>query len=99
MAADHPLRRGNTKRPLYAFVMVLSWSRALHAVFTLDQTSESFLRGHVEAFSFFQGVPRQVAYDNLKSAVLERRGSAIHFLIPSAPTSPSLKRWRRNSHA
>lgn len=70
---------GNTTRPLYAFVMVLSWSRALHAVFTLDQTGESFLRGHVEAFSFFAGVPRQVAYDNLKSAVLERRGAAIRF--------------------
>ena len=59
--------------------MVLSWSRALHALFTLDQTLESFLRGHVEAFSYFQGAPRAVAYDNLRSAVLERRGEAIRF--------------------
>jgi transposase len=43
---------GRAKRPLSCFVMVLSWSRALHAVFTLDQTMESFLRGHVEAFEF-----------------------------------------------
>jgi hypothetical protein len=42
---------GHARRPLSAFVMVLSWSRALHAVFTLDQTLESFLRGHVEASS------------------------------------------------
>lgn len=67
------------KRRLSCFVMVLSWSRAIHAVFTLDQSMESFLRGHVEAFSYFQGCPRTVLYDNLKSAVLERRGEAIRF--------------------
>lgn len=70
---------GKAKRPLSCFVMVLSWSRAIHAVFTLDQTLESFLRGHLEAFGFFAGVPRTVLYDNLKSAVLERRGEAIRF--------------------
>lgn len=70
---------GRGKRPLSCFVMVLSWSRALHAVFTLDQTLESFLRGHQEAFAAFGGVPRVLLYDNLKSAVLERREQAIHF--------------------
>jgi transposase len=70
---------GKTTRALSCFVMVLSWSRAIHAVFMLDQTLESFLRGHVEAFSFFQGVPRVLLYDNLRSAVLDRRGEAIHF--------------------
>jgi transposase len=70
---------GRATRRLSAFVMVLSWSRALHAVFTLDQTLESFLRGHVEAFQAFQGVPRVVVYDNLKSAVLERQGEAVRF--------------------
>jgi transposase len=68
-----------SKRALSCFVMVMSWSRALHAVFTLDQTLESFLRGHVEAFAFFRGVVRNVLYDNLRSAVLERRGDAIRF--------------------
>jgi transposase len=68
---------GHATRRLSAFVLVLSWSRALHAVFTLDQTLESFLRGHVEAFQAFQGVPRVVLYDNLRSAVLERQGDAI----------------------
>jgi len=70
---------GRSKRPLSCFVMVLSWSRAIHAVFTLDQTLESFLRGHVQAFEYFQAVPRAVLYDNLKSVVLERRGEAIRF--------------------
>jgi transposase len=70
---------GRGTRSLSCFVMVLSWSRAVHAVFMLDQTLESFLRGHVEAFEFFGGVPRTLLYDNLKSAVLERRGDAIHY--------------------
>jgi len=70
---------GRSKRRLSCFVIVLSWSRAIHAVFTLDQTLESFVRGHVEAFEYFAGVPRVTLYDNLKSAVLERRGDAIHF--------------------
>jgi len=73
------VRMGRATRRLSAFVLVLSWSRALHAVFTLDQSLESFLRGHVEAFTAFHGVPRVVAYDNLKSAVLERQGEAIRF--------------------
>lgn len=70
---------GNTKRKLSAFVMVLSWSRAMHALFTLDQQQGNFLRGHVEAFQFFGGVPRVLLYDNLKSAVLQRTGNAINF--------------------
>lgn len=73
------IRIGRATRPLSCFVMVLSWSRAIHALFTVDQTLESFMRGHVEAFAYFQGVARSVLYDNLKSAVLERRGDAIRF--------------------
>ncbi|MEN8161154.1 MAG: IS21 family transposase [Myxococcota bacterium] len=70
---------GQARRSLSAFVMVLSWSRALHVLFTLDQTLESFLRGHVEAFAYFQGAARTLLYDNLKSAVLARQGDAIEF--------------------
>ena len=70
---------GKAKRLLSAFVMVLSWSRALHAVFTLDQKTDHFLFGHVAAFEYFGGVPRVLLYDNLKSAVLSRLGKAIHF--------------------
>src|SRR3989304_4579513 len=56
-----------------------AWSRAISALFALDRTLESFLRGHVGAFGFFQGTARYILYDNLKSAVLERRGDAIRF--------------------
>ena len=77
---------GRATRRLSAFVLVLSWSRALHAVFTLDQTLESFLRGHVEAFQALGGVPRVLLLDNLKSAVLERQGDAPP--LPPAPPRP-----------
>jgi len=73
------VRIGRGTRPLSGFVMVLSYSRAIFALFTLDQTLESFLRGHVEAFAALGGSARTLVYDNLKSAVLERQGTAIRF--------------------
>jgi hypothetical protein len=54
------IRVGHAKRSLACFVMVLSWSRAVFARFALDQTLESFLRGHVEAFAAYGGVPRSI---------------------------------------
>jgi transposase len=73
------IRVGRGERLLSCFVIVLSWSRATFARFTLDQTLESFVRCHVEAFERFDGVPRALLYDNLKSAVLERQGDLIRF--------------------
>jgi transposase len=70
---------GRAARTLWAFVMVLSWSRAIFLRFYLSAAMPSFLRGHVDAFRFFDGVPRVLLYDNLKSAVLERIGEAIRF--------------------
>jgi transposase len=67
------LRVGSTTRLLSCFALVLSWSRGGYARFALDQTLESFLRGHVEAFTALDGVPRTLLYDNLKSS----NGSAI----------------------
>ena len=57
------LRIGCGVRNLSCFVMVLSWSRATFARFTLDQTLESFLRCHVAAFNALAGVPRSILYD------------------------------------
>jgi transposase len=73
------MRIGSTTRTLSCFVLVLSWSRACYARFAFDQTLESFLRGHVEAFAALQGVPRTILYDNLKSVVLERIGDHVRF--------------------
>jgi transposase len=70
---------GRAQRPLWAFVMVLSYSRRLFLRFFPGASMPFFVRGHVEAFADFDGVPRVLLYDNLKSAVLERHGDAIRF--------------------
>ena len=61
---------GRARRPLMAFVMVLSYSRHLFVRFYLSATMACFLDAHVQAFSFFNAVPRTLLYDNLRSAVL-----------------------------
>lgn len=73
------LRVGKSERKLSCFVMTLSYSRATFAIFTFDQTLESFLRCHILAFAYLGGVARTSLYDNLKSAVIDRQGAAIAF--------------------
>jgi transposase len=70
---------GRAARPLMAFVMVLSYSRQIFLRFCLNASLENFLRGHIAAFATWNGLPRVLLYDNLKSAVLERQGEAIRF--------------------
>lgn len=70
---------GRAQRRLLAFVMTLSYSRRVFLRFFYDARMASFLRGHVDAFEHFGGVPRELLYDNLKSAVTERLGDAIRF--------------------
>lgn len=73
------IKVGRAERALLAFVCVLSYSRRIFLRFYLGQRVENFLRGHVAAFASFGGLPRVLLYDNLKSAVLDRRGDAILF--------------------
>lgn len=70
---------GSAVRKLMGFVIVLSFSRMVFLRFYMNAAMPNFLRGHVDAFQFFGGVPRKNLYDNLKSAVLERVGDAIRF--------------------
>jgi transposase len=66
-------------RKLWAFIMVLSYSRWIFFRFFYDARLPSFLAGHVLAWEFFGGTVRTLLYDNLKSAVLERRGDVVRF--------------------
>jgi transposase len=70
---------GRARRALSCFVITLSYSRTVYLEFFFDQTLENFLRGHVQAFQAWGGQPRVILYDNLKAAVLERRGSQVLF--------------------
>lgn len=66
-------------RPLSCFVMVLSHSRRVFARFFLDQKQYTFQKAHNLAFQYFEGIPRKVLYDNLKSVIIKHTSEEILF--------------------
>jgi len=52
------------------FAMKMCFSKAPFVYPYEHADLESFLDGHVRAFEFFGGVPKRIAYDNLKCAVI-----------------------------
>lgn len=70
--------KGGT-RPLYCFVILLRHSRAMWAELVLEQTTASLIRSLVRAAQYFDGVTHQWLFDNPKSIVAAREGSAIRF--------------------
>ncbi len=61
-----------TTRWVWAFVMVLSWSRAIYVKFICRADVDTFIRCHINAFTRLGGVPRHCLYDNAKVVVLGR---------------------------
>jgi len=55
-------------RKLYAFTMVLGFSRFPFVQFTTDMTSATLLACHEIAIQHFVGVPSEILYDNMKTA-------------------------------
>lgn len=49
---------------VYAFVMLLGYSRKPFVLFTTSMTSPVLLAAHNQAFSYFNGVPAEILYDN-----------------------------------
>jgi transposase len=62
--------RARLMRKAWVFVMVLGYSRHMFARIVFDQTTETWLRLHVEAFEELGGVVEVVVPDNLKAAVI-----------------------------
>ena len=60
------------KHRIWAFVMVLGWSRAIYVEFVRRADVASFMQCHVNAFEYFGGAPRRRLYDNAKVVVLGR---------------------------
>ena len=58
------------QRKVQFFCMRLCYSKASVVIAYERADLVSFLDGHVHAFEYFGGVPRRLAYDNLKSAVI-----------------------------
>ena len=67
-------------RKLYAFALVDAHSRMLYVEFTHSQSFETFVRCHIHAFTAMGGVAREIAYDNLATAVAEHDGRLVRFL-------------------
>ena len=61
-----------SKEPLYAFVMVLGYSRFTYVEITDNMRGETFQKCHINAFEYFGGIPKTILYDNLKSVVIKR---------------------------
>ena len=61
-------------RVVWLFSMVLGFSRYLYGRFVLRQTLSEVVRCHLRAFNEFAGVPEQVLYDRMKTAVLGEDG-------------------------
>jgi len=67
-------RIGSTQRNVSVFVAVLCYSRLMYIEFCLSQRKAEFYRALVHALEFFGGSPRQIIFDNLKSAVINGSG-------------------------
>ncbi len=70
---------GATQRKLYALAVIECYSRMLYVEFTHSQKQESLHQCLLNAFRFFGGSPKELVFDNMPTAVIERQGSLIRF--------------------
>jgi transposase len=59
-----------TERPVYAFLLELSFSRMLYVELTTDMRLETLIGCHERAFAVLGGCPRTMLYDNMKQVRL-----------------------------
>ena len=62
------------KQKLYAFTMVFGYSRAPFVIHTTSMDQATFLACHTLAFAYFEGVPKEILYDNMKTAFINDNG-------------------------
>lgn len=56
------------RRRIYAFTMILGYSRAPFVIHTISMDQATVLTCHVLAFNYFGAVPKEILYDNMKTA-------------------------------
>lgn len=74
MQVDWGQMRGG-KHPIHGFIAVLSYRcifSAMFVMFTDNMGYETLELCHRAAFEYFQGIPKDVWYDNMKTVVIER---------------------------
>ena len=57
-------------RIVWLFSMVLGYSRLIWARFVFHQDLQAVLRCHIAALEAIGGVPREILYDRMKTAVI-----------------------------
>ncbi len=57
------------KQKIYYFCMILKYSRVPFVMAFPTNGTEAFIEGHLQAFSFFGGVPGEILYDNASPLV------------------------------
>jgi len=60
------------QKGLYAFVMILGFSRMAYVEFVEDTQVDQLLKCHENAFEYFGGVCQNLLYDNMKTVVIQR---------------------------
>lgn len=64
-SCGHFVDRQGRELPVYAFVMVLGFSRKMFVRFTDSMDLPTLLRCHMEAFEYFGGWTKKILYDNM----------------------------------
>ena len=67
------------RRRLYLFAMVLGHSRYLWGQFCENQKLQTVLAMHIGAFEAFEGAPKQVLYDRMKTAVIGEQNGEVRY--------------------
>lgn len=68
-----------TRRKLFGFTAVLSYSRLRFVVFSPRCDAPSLIRGLAEALAYFGGLPRAVLTDRMKTVLLDMASGAPHW--------------------
>ena len=60
------------KEGLSAFVATMGYSRASYVEYVSDEKVDTLIACHMNAFSYFGGVPKEGLYDNMKTVIIKR---------------------------
>ena len=60
------------KEGLSAFVATMGYSRASYVEYVSDEKVDTLIKCHMNAFSYFGGVPEEGLYDNMKTVIIKR---------------------------
>jgi len=68
------------KDGLSAFVATMGYSRASYVEYVTDEKVDTLIKCHMNAFSYFGGIPKEGLYDNMKTVIIKRNvyGSGKH---------------------